>query len=259
MFKYLLTIWLSSVGVVTYAQKDTLIIKPSDVNTSVLKPGMHRWLVYFKMGKDSSRTNYEIWNRKIAFLQYEGRPAISVTQEWENNDTVTHKVYTVCDQKDFQPLYQESCWRGRNTIGFDFLKKQMQVDGKIPDARDTARANVKRREAFEKALTQYTLDWHLDLEVFPTLPYKDKRTFGINFYDPGFGEPKIVYYTVEGSASLPGYDGQQIDCWLLVHESNERFKNREVFYISKKTKEVLQLDQQFGTRFRYKVKLPFAN
>lgn len=240
-------------------QGDTLIIKPADVNTSVLKPGMHRWLVYFKMGKDSSRKNYSFWNRKIDFLQYEGRDAISVTQEWENNDTVYHKVYTVCDKKDFSPLYQTAWSKGQSTLTFDFLKKQMLVDGKLSDATDTIRTNVRRRQAFEKALTQYVLDWHLDLEVFPVLPYRKNITFAINYYDPGFTEPKLVYYTVTGSATLPGYDGQQIDCWLLEHETNDNIKNHEVFYISKKTKEVLQLDQQFGTRYRYKVKVPFSN
>jgi hypothetical protein len=89
------------------AQKsDTLIIKPTDVNTQVLKPGTHRWLVYFKMGKDSSRSRYQLWSRKIDMIQYQGKDAISVTQEWENNDTVIHTVYTVCDRKDFSTWYQ---------------------------------------------------------------------------------------------------------------------------------------------------------
>jgi hypothetical protein len=242
------------------AQKnDTLVIKPSDVNTSVLKPGMHRWLVYFKMGKDSSRSRYQVWSRKIDFISYQGREAISVTQEWENNDTIIHTVYTVCDRKDFSPLYQTAWSKTQGNVSFDFLKKEMKLEGKISDASDTLTANKKRRLAFEKALTEYTLDWHLDLEVFPILPYKKNTTFAINFYDPGFPEPALTYYTVTGTATIPGYDGQQIECWLLEHETNDRVKNHEVFYISKKTKEVLQLEQQFGNRFRYKVKLAFGN
>jgi hypothetical protein len=142
---------------------------------------------------------------------------------------------------------------------FDFLKKEMRLNGKLSDASDTLTANKRRRLAFEKATTQYHLDWHLDLEVFPILPYKDKTTFAINFYDPGFPEPKLVYYTVTGSGTLMGFDGQTIDCWLLEHADNDRSKNHEVFYISKKTKEVLQLEQEFGGRFRYKIKLPFSN
>ena len=242
-----------------HAQKnDTLVIKPKDVNTKVLQPGMHRWLVYFKMGKDSSRTRFNIWSRKIDFIQYQGKEAISVTQEWENNDSVIHTVYTVCDRKDFSPLYQTAWSKAPGTMEFDFLKKEMKVNGKLIDAGDTSRANTGRRLAFEEAVNQYTLDWHLDLEVFPILPYRNNITFAINFYDPGFPKPKLVYYTVTGSKSLTGFDGQTIDCWTLEH-SDPAFKNHEVFYISKKTKEVLQLEQQFGERNRYKIKLPFSN
>lgn len=62
-----------------------------------------------------------------------------------------------------------------------------------------------------------------------------------------------------GSKTLPGYDGQHVDCWFLEHEDHERMKNEGKFYISKKTGEVLQLEQSFAGRFRYKVKLPFSN
>ena len=261
MKKYvLLILLLPAIQVISYAQKnDTLIIKPTDVNTRVLLPGTHRWLVYFKMGKDSSRSRYQVWSRKIDMLQYKGRDAISVTQEWENNDTVIHTVYTVCDRKDFSTLYQISWSKGPGKVAFDFLNKEMKIDGKLVDASDTLTANKRRRLAFEQALTQYTLDWHLDLEVFPILPYKNNTTFAINFYDPGFPAPKLVYYTVTGSGTLTGYNGQPIDCWLLEHNDADRGKNHEVFYISKKTKEVVQLEQEFSGRFRYKVKLPFSN
>ncbi len=65
---------------------------------------MNRYLVYFKMGKDSSRIKYQFWSRKVDFLSYQGREAISITQEWEDNQTVVHKVYSVCDKKTFAPL-----------------------------------------------------------------------------------------------------------------------------------------------------------
>lgn len=241
------------------AQQDTIRISPSHVNTSVLKPGTHRWLVYFKMGKDSSRSRYQLWTRKIDMIQYQGKDAISVTQEWENNDTVFHKVYSVCDKKTFAPLFQEAWNKGGATTKFDFVSKEAWINGKPIGPTDADTNNVKRYKAFESSFGQYVLNWHLDLEVFPILPYKNNTTFAVNFYDPGFPAPKVVYYTVTGSSVLTGYDGQAVDCWLLEHADNDRVKNLEVFYISKKTKEVLQLEQQFGTRYRYKVKLPFSN
>ena len=42
-------------------QTDTVIIDATKVNTRVLNPGVHRYLVYFKNGKDSSRKNYQLW------------------------------------------------------------------------------------------------------------------------------------------------------------------------------------------------------
>lgn len=135
----------------------------------------------------------------------------------------------------------------------------MKIQGMDISDSDTSKANSSRRKAFVSATQQYTLNWHLDLEVFPLLPYKEGRTFAINFYDPGFGAAKLVYYAVTGSQKLTGFDGQAIDCWTLVHTDNERGSNKEVFYISKKTREVLKLEQEFSGRFRYKIKLPFAN
>lgn len=238
---------------------DTLSINPSLVNTKVLIPGTHRWLVYFKMGKDSSRSHYQFWTRKIDLTQYNGKEAISITQEWENNDTIFHKVYSVCDRKSFAPFYHETWNKGNNSTAFNFLTREAMVNGRPITGSDADSNKVKRYRAFEKSFETYVLNWHLDLEVFPLLPYKNNTTFAINFYDPGFTAPAIVYYTVTGSTTITGYNGQPIDCWLLVHDDNERMKNHEVFYISKKTKEVLKLEQQFGDRYRYKIKIPFSN
>jgi predicted mannosyl-3-phosphoglycerate phosphatase (HAD superfamily) len=63
-------------------------------------------------------------------------------------------------------------------------------------------------------------------------------------------------YTVTGSASLTGYDNQQIDCWIMEHTDKG---NKEIFWISKKTKEVLKLEQEVnGKLYRYKIKFGFS-
>ncbi|MBO9660777.1 MAG: hypothetical protein J7527_18290, partial [Chitinophagaceae bacterium] len=95
-----------------FAQNDTMKITGNLVNTQVLKKGTNRYLVYFKLGKDSSRSNFNIWSRSIDYINYEGRKAIAVTQEWEDNAKITHKVYSVCDEKTFAPLFQKSEWTG---------------------------------------------------------------------------------------------------------------------------------------------------
>lgn len=109
----------------------------------------------------------------------------------------------------------------------------------------------------EIVCSQYFLNWHLDLEVFPLLLYKDGVTFKINFYDPGFGAPRYELHSVIGSGFLTGYNNQKIDCWLLKHGSLPR--NQEIFWISKQTFEVLKLEQEFaGGRGRYKIKLGYS-
>ncbi len=241
---------------VTRAQSsDTIYIGPKDINTSVLIPGTHRWLVYFKMGVDSPRTLFSTWTRSINKIQYEGQPAYEIKQLWEDKDSVSHTTRSVSAAKDFKTLYHESWWRNRGSSRFDFTNQKAFLNEREINDADTATRAKNTYRAFDSALHQFTLNWHLDLEVFPLLPYREHTTFMINFYDPGFSAPKWTAYTVTGSALLKGFDNQDIPCWLLEHNSNN---NREVFWISKKTKEVLKLEQQFGKRFRYKIKMPFS-
>jgi len=254
LFEFIITLLL--VPEFVPAQKaDTIKIDASTVNTKFLIPGIHHYLVYSKNGKDSSRKNYQFWTRKIEFIKYNERDAISVTQEWENNDTILHKSYAVCDRKTFAPLFHQSWFKQRGYSEFDFAEKKGSIQNKALQHEDTATTRRKALEAFETALEQFVLDWHLDLEVFPILPYKENRTFLINFYDPGLDPPRTLPYTVIGSSKLVGYNGQQIDCWLLNQPGKTA---NETFWISKQTHEVLKLEQEFGGRYRYKIKLPFS-
>src|SRR5262249_26274650 len=150
---------------------DTVRIDASKIRTSALIPGVHRYLVYFKNGKDSSRVKYQLWTRKIEFLFYEGRQAIKIEQQWENNTKVFHTVTSYCDRKTFAPLYQETWWETRGIWVFDFVKNRATVNGKsLSEARDSA--GMSQWSAFEEAGKEYVLNWHLDLEVFSTLPLK---------------------------------------------------------------------------------------
>lgn len=259
MYKALFPIILAAVLLASpgYSQKrDTVTIDASRVNTRVLKPGVNRYLVYFKNGRDSSRIAYQLWTRAVDTVSYRGRPAISIRQEWEDNNSVTHRVYSVSDRKTFAPLFHDTWWKRSGSGKFDFIGRTAHVRDTLLTAADTVPVKKKILDAFNRALGQYVLNWHLDLEVFSTLPYRDNVSFKINFYDPGFGDPSVQLYSVTGSGSLTGYDGQQVDCWLLTHESPG---NKEVFWVSKKTREVLKLEQEFRGRYRYKIKLGFSS
>ncbi len=233
---------------------DTVRIDASHINTGVLIPGTHRYLVYFKHGKDSSRVLYQMWTREIKFVPYAGKDAVSIVQSWENNSEVFHTATSYCDRKTFAPLYHEIWWKTRGTGIYDFVHGTASAEGKpLPGATDSA--GKAKWSAFDIARKQYVLNWHLDLEVFSTLPFKDGRTFLINYYDPGYTPPEWVAYTVSGTAMLDGYDHQKIDCWLL---KNNDPRYEETFWISKKSREVLKLEEHYGNTYRYKIKLPFS-
>jgi len=233
---------------------DTIRIDASQVNPKVLKAGTHQYLVYLRNGKDSSRTNYQFWSRDIQFVEYQGKKAVRISQVWEDHKAVIHKVNSVCDAKTFAPLYHENWWKGYGNYVFDFSKQTITINQKPVNETDTTQALKNMHQAYQKALHEYILNWHLDLEVFPILPYKNGRTFLINFYDPGFPEPSYQAYTVTGSGELTGYHDQKIDCWLLCHQSKY---GKETFWISKKSKEVLKLEHKYptGEKYRYKVKM----
>jgi hypothetical protein len=251
-----------------FAQKmDTLQITSANINTKVLREGTHRYLVYFKMAKDSVRTQAQFWTRTIKRTDYKGTPAIEITQEWEDKDSIIHIVKSYSDAKTMQPLYHKTWWKvlaTRNATvktvsetSVDFLNKTVSYNGNQLSDADTAKQAKSIWTSYKTSLDKYYLNWHLDLETFPLLPYKNGVTFVIPFFDPGTSSNyQKVAYTVTGSAALIGYNDQKIDCWLLVHESKG---NKEVFWISKKTKEVLKLEQEINGRFyRYKIKLGFS-
>jgi hypothetical protein len=241
------------------AQKnDTLIITGKHINTRVLKPGVHRYLVYFNMDSASPRSNTQFWTREISFGNTDGRQTLTVKQVWEDKDSIMHTTTSVCDANTFAPLYHESWWRRNKSTTqsvYDYVKRTAFVDGKDVSG-DTSKRNRAAYEGFMKAVDQYNLNWHLDLEVFPTLPFALNKTFAVPYYDAGFSEPKPVYYTVVGKADLQGYDNKPVPCWLLKHESPG---NEELFWISQKTREVLKLEQTVNKKIRrYKIKLAFS-
>jgi len=238
------------------AQRDTVYLSADNIQTNVLKPSINQYLVYFKNGKDSSRTGYQFWTRIMDTINYNGKKAISIKQVWENNDTIFHTTFSVCDAKTFLPLYQDAWWKSFGNLKFDFIKREAEVLNHPLTENDTAAYRKRMWSAFEKATTREEYNWHLDLEIFSTLPFRDGNTYGINFYDPGQSEPQIQYYTISGSGLLKEFNDRQTECWLLTHGKEG---NRETFWISKKTKEILKLEQEANGKFRYKIKLPFAS
>ncbi|RYY47877.1 MAG: hypothetical protein EOO06_11660 [Chitinophagaceae bacterium] len=259
MTKFIFSFLLIALFTTTAASqsKDTLTINAKDINTKWLVEGEHRYLVYFKLAPGATRTNTNFWTRSIKRTNTNGRPTITVSQEWEDKDTIMHTVNTVCDARNMQTLTHQSWWKGRGEAAVDFEKGSIKVNAKELSSQDTASRNQAIWNAFKSTDNQFFLNWHLDLEVFPTLPFKNGRTFLIPFYDPATGLALDKYaYTVIGSAVLTGYDKKEVDCWVMTHDSKG---SKEKFYISMKTQEVLKLEQEVnGKMWRYKIKLAFS-
>ncbi len=247
------------------AQKsDTINITSANVNTKILKEGTHRYLVYFKMKKDSVRTQTQFWTRTIKRTNYNGTPAIEINQEWEDKDSIMHIVKSISDANTMQPLFHKTWWKVQtsrtttaktvNVTTVDFLKKTVDYNGNQLSDANTDKQAKAIWDGYKSSVDKYFLNWHSDLETFPILPYKTGLTFVIPFYDPGTASSyQKVAYKVTGTAQLTGFNDQKIDCWLLIHESKG---NKEIFWISKKTNEVLKLEQEISGRFyRYKIKL----
>lgn len=246
---------------------DTIFVNAKHINTSVLREGTHRYLVYFKMNKDSVRAQTQFWTRTIQRTNYRGIPAIEIKQVWEDKDSIMHIVDSYSDAKTMQPLYHKTWWKVQtsrapaktvNTTIVDFVNKTVDYNGQLLSDADTTRQTKAIWAGYKSSLNQYFLNWHLDLETFPLLPYKKGITFVLPFYDPGTSSNfQTVAYTVTGSGELQGFNDQKIDCWILTHETQG---NKELFWISKQTKEVLKLEQEINGRFyRYKIKLGFSN
>lgn len=231
-------------------RQDTLLINASHVDTKRLIEGKHEWLVYTQP-KGGTRKRFTLWQRAIEFSVYQGKKTITVKQVWEDNDSIVHTVETICNRQDFSTIYQTSWIKGQGTSEFNFLTSEARLNGKSITKADTARLIKRVYDAFQKAVAQYTLNWHLDLEVFATLPYKDGRVFGINYYDPGFRAPRLVYYAVAGSTTIPG-PGQSVACWILTSQNSF---SKQTFWISKKTQEVLKFQDDSREGMRHKVKV----
>jgi len=82
------------------------------------------------------------------------------------------------------------------------------------------------------------------------LPYREGRTFAIQFYDPGFGKPEKAIYDVTGSEFLTGSDGSKIDCWVMQHkfEIPAGGGGTQRFWISKRSHEVLKEEDKNAER-----------
>jgi hypothetical protein len=230
---------------------DTLHVRPADLNIKGLQTGDYSYLIIRQKAKDSPATSMILAKMSVTRETYHDKPAIVVRQQWDR-DSVVHKAYTVFDARDFSTLLHDTYWRQLGfAMVFDFETRKFDtrtVGKTIPDSVKTS-----CEAEFAASFGAYNLNWHDDLVIYSMLPYKEHRTFLINYYDPGFGKPEEVPYTVTGSDVLVERSGAAVDCWVLEHGDEN---GTEKYWISKKGREVLKEEdhgKSGGYRFKLKV------
>jgi hypothetical protein len=227
------------------AQVDTIQLSKQDLMTSNLKPGVHQYLVYYGNAKKKKITGSSIWNRKVNFKQWNGEEVIEIEQQWYSSDTAFNRyVYSISRTKDFSPIYHTT--KSKNGVeAFNFSKKLIVGS-------DTVENNLKKDMKVDSDPS--TLNWELDMEVFSTLPFKKEgQRFIINFYHPGGRtNPKYYEYAVIGSEKIKLADQKEAECWKLKIDYSPT--SWAIFWIGKKSREVLKMQETFGAGYRYKVK-----
>ena len=241
---------------------DTIRVEPATLELKNLQKGDISYLQFGKKTKDGAASRVALIKFNVQTGQYHNKPAITVTQQWEM-DTIVHKCYTVFDAKSFSTLLHDTYWKRLGySVKLDFETKQVtykNVNNKsdVPDS-----VKTEATKDFNDSFQKYNLNWHADMLIYSLLPYKEGRVFLINYYDPGFEKSTEVAYTVTGSDYLTSSNGEKIDCWVLNNFNDNKApeKGYERFWISKKTHEVLKLENDFGggRGFRYKLKLGIA-
>jgi len=230
-----------------YAQTtDTIRLANKDLVTANLKPGVYQYIVYYTHPKKNLIAGLSLWRREVKFKTDHGKDLIEIKQNWNTNDTLFNRyVYSLANRKTFAPIYHYT--RDKNGIdAFNFTTAAITGADSI--------ANNNRKD-FRVAQAVPTLNWELDLEVFNTLPFKKVgQQFAINFYHPGGKtEPKYYVYKVIGTDMLNMPEGRKVDCWKLKIEYAEN--SWAVFWIDRKSKEVLKMEEFFRGMYRYKVRV----
>ncbi len=232
---------------ITFAQIDTVYQFDSKTIANRIKEGRSQYCLFFQNKRSPKKAGTYIVDKTITFKKVNGIDAIEIIQKLYSSDTTGFNyVYSLVRRDNFNPIHHRT-WRQRTgTEAYDFYENKIVGS-------DTVANNS--RKGFELLTTHPLLNWEIDLETFAMLPFKKDKTFAINFYHPGSPTKPMLYsYKVVGEEAVDGLEGAKIGCWKLLIEYSPN--QQAIFFISKKTGEVVKLEEDYGSGVRYKVKLP---
>ena len=231
-----------------YAQTDTIRLKDNQLVTSALQPGLRQYLVYFQDPKKNKSLNCTFWLRDIRIENKNGKKVFTITQNWYGGDTASYRaIYSINNMADFAPIYHSEIVHGK-TRAYNWYNDKITGVDSVP-------ANLQK--GFTLNFKSPNFNWNLDIETFEMLPLVEGKTFVINFYDAGLGQPEYIKYKVTGSEMITTLNNQKVDCWKLYTEGELSDKSpfSETYWISKKGHEFLKEEDAYNGMFRYKIKM----
>lgn len=245
MKSLLSTVLFIFITTLTYAQVDTVYHLDSKLIKKHLKAGPNQYLVFIQRKGDPRMAFTFVWSRDVKFVKQGERDLIEIVEKSYGSDTSRVRIcYSLVEADNFLPVFHRTKMN-RVIEAYDFYADKIKGS-------DTVAYNSKK--GFVLDLKAPALNWELDLETFPLLDLKAGKSFAISFYHPGGRtEPQLYVYKVIGEENLSVIEGGTVACWKLRIDYDA--KNYAIFYISKKGREVLRMDEDFGGGVRYKVKL----
>lgn len=238
-------------GTIAFSQAsiDTIRVGDGQLQLKYLPAGTERYLVYIE--KDKVKKSVWLWERAVSKENWNGNPSIVIRQQWVTSDTGfnSRQLLSVNNEKTFAPVYHTSSNPKTGKEAYNYNDQEIVTADSV--------AGVGRK-GFKIATAQPSFNWELDLETFSLLPLKEGKTFVVNFYHPGSSTAPAWYtYKVTGSEKLSAVNGEKVDCYKLYTEyANNR--GNSTWWISKKTHEILKMEEHFGPVTRYKIKLSIA-
>jgi hypothetical protein len=191
----------------------------------------------YVIDSQSGKVEYsDIWRRKTAFSPDGAR--VTLDWEWFRAGELVRSVTAVADRRSFAPLSEHSWSKARGEAQFEFH------DG-----------SMTRSTGEPVPLPEPIFNWEMDLELLSLLPIEAVgQRFKVALMDPFQAEPAYREYAVTREDTVALHTAEPgIASWVLRIEY-ERDAWAE-FWIGKNSHQVLKMQELYGGKYRYKVRL----
>lgn len=181
---------------------------------SLLKPGTHHYLRYFRMA-DGANVPLDIWTREVRFEQRDGKQQMHIVQRWDGAMAGPTSPASV---KRLDSWFETATFRPLSHVRITERDGKKLVEGVVfapervtgmPDLADNA------LKTLAVVSGEPTFNFETDIEFLQALPLAEGFDASINFYHPGGPAPKRYDFRVAGSETIAGPAGP-VDCWVVT-------------------------------------------